>query len=112
MPRVMLFSCPLGRGTFFDPQVVLFTYILIFAFHHIQTDFGFSLCSSFTYKDDKLPVRGYASILGALIRKHFPGIVKLPNGGKDVAWTWKHYSYAKDPDREYDNMQHKVICLF
>lgn len=67
---------------------------------------------SFTYKDDKEPSRAYSSILGCLIRAHFPGIVPLPSGGTDVAWTWKHYSYKSDPDGEFNNMQDKVQCTF
>jgi hypothetical protein len=39
-----------------------------------HTYFGFSLCSSFTYKDDTKPPRVYPNILGCLVRKHFHGL--------------------------------------
>ena len=82
-------------------------------FYHIHTDFGISLCSMFKLGDPKRkPTRGYANILGRLVRKHFPGIVQLPSGGRDVAWTWKHYSYAEDPSGKYQNMQEQVVHHF
>ena len=79
----------------------------------MHTDFGISLCSMFKYGDPRRkPTREYPNILGGIIRKHFPGIVHLPSGGRDVAWTWKHYSYAEDPSGKYNNMQERVVRHF
>jgi hypothetical protein len=58
------------------------------------------------------PGRGYANILGGLLRKYLPGLVNLPSGGRDVAWTWRHYSYASDPHGKYENMQEVVVHKF
>jgi hypothetical protein len=67
----------------------------------------------FKYGDPRRkPTREYPNILGGIIRKHFPGIVNLPTGGRDVAWTWKHYSYAEDPSGKYGNMQERVVRHF
>ncbi|XP_051209965.1 uncharacterized protein [Lolium perenne] len=67
----------------------------------------------FKYGDPRRkPTREYSNILGGLIRKHFPGIVNLPSGGRDVAWTWKHYSYAEDPSGKCTNMQERVVRHF
>jgi hypothetical protein len=82
----------------FDPLTVL---ILVF-----------SLCRAFSYRPDVKPARTYQSILGACVREFFPGIVDLPGGGRDVAWTFKHYTYAEDPDDEYESMAGKVIGHF
>nr|XP_051221770.1 uncharacterized protein LOC127340025 [Lolium perenne] len=69
--------------------------------------------SMFKYGDPRRkPTREYPNILGGIIRKHFPGIVNLPTGGRDVAWTWKHYSYAEDPSGKYENMQERVVRHF
>nr|XP_051209346.1 uncharacterized protein LOC127326541 [Lolium perenne] len=69
--------------------------------------------SMFKYGDPRRkPTREYPNILGGIIRKHFPGIVNLPTGGRDVAWTWKHYSYAEDPSGKYGNMQERVVRHF
>ncbi|KAM0836624.1 hypothetical protein ACQ4PT_062205 [Festuca glaucescens] len=67
---------------------------------------------TFKYKDDVKPPRIYLSILGCLIRKHFPGFVDLPTGGKSIAWTWRHYKYAEDPEGVFENAQHRVIRNF
>jgi hypothetical protein len=74
--------------------------------------FGFLLCRSFIYKDDAKPPRAYPSILGYLVRKHFPGFVPMPSGGESIAWTWKHYSYASDPEGILDNAQKRVLHDF
>jgi hypothetical protein len=67
----------------------------------------------FKYGDPRRkPTREYPNILEGIIRKHFPGIVNLPTGGRDVAWTWKHYSYAEDPSGKYGNMQERVVRHF
>nr|XP_051230229.1 uncharacterized protein LOC127348182 [Lolium perenne] len=67
----------------------------------------------FKYGDPRRkPTREYLNILGGLIRNHFPGIVNLPSGGRDVAWTWKHYSYAEDPSGKCTNMQERVVRHF
>ncbi|XP_051202635.1 uncharacterized protein [Lolium perenne] len=67
----------------------------------------------FKYGDPRRkPTREYSNILGGLIRKHFPRIVNLPSGGRDVAWTWKHYSYAEDPSGKCTNMQERVVRHF
>ena len=58
------------------------------------------------------PPKTYANILGGLLRKHFPGIVSLPSGGRDVAWSWKHYSYADDPLGKCRNLQRRVVRDF
>ena len=79
----------------------------------MHIDFGVSLCSGFTYADLRnQPGRGYANILGGLIRKYFPGIVNLPSGVRYVAWSWAHYSYAPDPHGKYENMQEVVLHKF
>jgi hypothetical protein len=70
------------------------------------------LCRAFAYKDNIKPPRSYASILGCLLRRNFPGIVKLPSGGRSVAWSWEHYRYAKKPSNEFRDMQEKVQLLF
>ena len=70
------------------------------------------MCSAFLYRDGMKPYRGYSSILGALVRKYFPGIVNLPNGQQDVAWTWKHYHYAPDPDGEFESIAEKIQVRF
>jgi hypothetical protein len=70
---------------------------------------AFSLCRAFSYRPEGKPGRTYQSILGACVRQFFPGIVDLPGGGRDVAWTFKHYTYAEDPDDEYESMAGKVI---
>uniref|UniRef100_A0ACD5ZY34 Uncharacterized protein n=1 Tax=Avena sativa TaxID=4498 RepID=A0ACD5ZY34_AVESA len=67
--------------------------------------------SSFLYEDGMKPYRGYSSILGALVQAYFPGIVTLPNGQEDVAWTWKHYHYALDPTKKYNHMAEKIQVL-
>ena len=83
----------------FDPLTIL---ILVF-----------SLCRSFEYVPPRTKgQRTYASILGCLVRKFFPGIVTLPDGGKSVAWTFKHYTYEADPEGEYNNMAHKTLRYF
>jgi hypothetical protein len=56
--------------------------------------------------------RGYVNILGGLLRKYFPGLVNLPSGGCDVAWTWWYYSYAPDPHGKYENIQEVVVHKF
>nr|XP_051220248.1 vegetative cell wall protein gp1-like [Lolium perenne] len=54
--------------------------------------------SSFKFEDpSQRPPRGYANILGGLLRRYFPGLVDLPTSGRDVAWRWAHYSLAPDP---------------
>ena len=58
------------------------------------------------------PFLGYSSILGASVRAYFPGVVTLPNSLEDVAWTWKHYRYAPDPDGEYNHIAEKIQVLF
>ena len=58
------------------------------------------------------PTHIYANIIGRLVRKHFPGIVQLPSGGRDMAWTWMHYSYAEDPSGKYNNMQERIERRF
>lgn len=69
--------------------------------------------SMFKYGDPtRKPGRGYANILGGLIRECFPGLVDLPSGGQDVAWTWKHYSYALDPRGKHETMQQVVVHHF
>jgi hypothetical protein len=70
------------------------------------------LCRSFIYKDDAKPPRVYPSILGCLVRKHFPGFVSMPSGGESIAWTWRHYSYAPDPEGILDNTQQRVLHDF
>jgi hypothetical protein len=71
------------------------------------------LCRSFKFADPtRKPARGYANILGGLLRKYFPGLVNLPSGCRDVAWTWRHYSYAPDPHGKYENMQEVVVHRF
>src|SRR3954469_23539010 len=76
-------------------------------------DFGVSLCSGFTYADPRnQPGRGYANILGGLIRKYFPGIIDLPTGGRDVAWTWVHYTYTGSPGGDYEHVQDLVVRRF
>jgi hypothetical protein len=77
------------------------------------------LCRTFEYKDDVKPPRVYSSILGCLVRKHFPGFITVSKicGTQCVAWTWKHYMYAKDPEGEFDNAQQRVmddfwVCFF
>ena len=90
-------------------------FIIIEIFVLIHTDFGISLCRAFTFAnpDPKLkPDRAYSNILGRLVKYHFPGIVSLPKGGKDVAWTWKHYSYKEDPTGKFQNMQQRVVHHF
>ncbi|KAK1664727.1 hypothetical protein QYE76_052886 [Lolium multiflorum] len=90
-----------------------------FPYQQPDYDYGPSASSSsrgpgmFKYGDPRRkPTREYSNILGGLIRKHFPGIVHLPSGGRDVAWTWKHYSYAEDPSGKYRNMQERVVRHF
>ena len=61
-----------------------------------NTLFDFLLCSSFLYKEGR-KVRTYSSILGCLIRKYWPGAVKMPNGRWEIAWFWRHYKRAKYP---------------
>lgn len=71
------------------------------------------MCRGFTYKDKtRKPFRHYQSIMGALVRKNFPGIVDVEDGRKDVAWTFKHYKYAKDPTKEYPDLATRVIAHF
>ncbi|XP_047050609.1 uncharacterized protein LOC124655813 [Lolium rigidum] len=69
---------------------------------------------TFEYKDDVKPPRVYSSILGCLVRKHFPGFIPVSKilGSQCVAWTWKHYMYAKDPEGEFDNAQQRVLDDF
>ena len=38
--------------------------------------------------------------------------MKLPSGGRSVAWSWEHYRYAKKPSNEFRDMQEKVQLLF
>jgi hypothetical protein len=61
-------------------------------------------------------VRTYSSILGCIVRKHWPGFVTMPNGCKEVAWTWSHYAHAPDPEathtRRLKNCQSRVIREF
>jgi hypothetical protein len=54
------------------------------------------MCSLFEYKHGR-HARTYSSILGCIIRKYFPGAVKMPNGRWEIAWTWRHYKHARDP---------------
>ena len=61
-----------------------------------NTFFGFSLCSTFVYKNGK-NVRTYSSILGCILKKYFPRAVKMPSGRWEIAWSWRHYKYARDP---------------
>jgi hypothetical protein len=46
-------------------------------------------------------LRAYLSILGWLVRKHWPGFVTMPNGRTEIAWTWDHYAYAPHPEGKY-----------
>ena len=79
----------------------------------MHIDFGVSLCSGFTYADPRnKPGRGYANILGGLIRKYFPGIVDLPTGGRGIAWTWAHYSYTDSPGGGHDHIQALIVHKF
>jgi hypothetical protein len=32
-----------------------------------------------------------------VIRKYFPGAVKMPNYYWEIAWSWRHYKLARDP---------------
>ena len=71
------------------------------------------MCSSLKFENPlRRPPRGYANILGGLLRKYFPGIVNLPTGGRDVAWRWAHYRLAPDPLGRYDSMQDVVVRKF
>jgi len=83
----------------FDPLTIL---ILVF-----------SLCRTFTYDPPKVKgQRTYSSILGCCIRKFFPGIVEEEDGTRSVAWTFRHYCYAEDPDGEYRNTGLKTLGYF
>lgn len=74
---------------------------------------AFLLCRGFTYKEKaRKPFRKYQTIMGSLIRNNFPGIVDIGDGRLDVAWTFKHYSQARDPRREYSDMATRVVSLF
>jgi hypothetical protein len=52
------------------------------------------------------------TFLEAYLGSIFPGLVNLPNSGRDVAWTWRHYSYAPDPHGKYENMQEVIVHKF
>ncbi|XP_051227071.1 autonomous transposable element EN-1 mosaic protein [Lolium perenne] len=71
--------------------------------------------NSFVYKEG-YKVRTYSSILGCIVRKHWPGFVTMPNGCKEVAWIWSHYAHAPDPEathtRRLKNCQSRVIREF
>ena len=56
--------------------------------------------------------RAYSNIIAGLLRKYFPRLVDLPTGGRDVAWSWRHYSYAPDPHDRHENMQEVVVHRF
>jgi hypothetical protein len=86
--------------------------MLNFSSPFANNHFGCSLCRTFKYKDDVKAPRAYSSILGCLVRKHFPGFVDLPTGGKSIAWTWRHYKLASDLEAVFENAQHRVLCDF
>ena len=46
------------------------------------------------------------------MRKFFPGIVTLQDGTTSVAWTFKHYTNAEDPEDEEANMAEKTLRYF
>ena len=96
---LLLFLFNFSFSLCFDPLTIL---ILVF-----------SLCRTFEYQPPKVKLqRTYASILGWCLRKFFLGIVILPEGGKSVAWTFRHYCFAEDPDGEYPNMALKTFGYF
>ena len=61
-------------------------------------------------------MRTYSSILGCLIRKYWPGAVKMPNGHWEIALFWGHYKRARDPlgtEHEFlPNCQARVLMEF
>jgi hypothetical protein len=73
-------------------------------------------CRSFHYEGNTLPDRHYTSIMGCIVRQHFPGLVKLPDGRTSVVCTWKHYLYPPDTEEEHDdecdNSQERVLSTF
>jgi len=96
---LLLFLFNFSFSLCFDPLTIL---ILVF-----------SLCRTFEYQPPKVKEqRTYASILGCCLRKFFPGIVTEPEGRRSVAWTFRHYCFAEDPDGEYRNMALKTLGYF
>ncbi|KAK1692171.1 hypothetical protein QYE76_008868 [Lolium multiflorum] len=57
------------------------------------------------------PSRLPSGILGCLIREHYPGLVKLPDGTCEPAWTYNHYKFAKD-NSKYPNVASRVVNEF
>jgi hypothetical protein len=46
-------------------------------------------------------------VLGNLGRLHYPGMVTLPNGRREIANTWEHFWFAHDGD--YETTQGAVL---
>lgn len=56
--------------------------------------------------DGTTKVRQVNQILGNLCRLHYPGVVTLPSGERQLATTWDHYRFA--PDGDYGTAQGAV----
>uniref|UniRef100_A0ACD5YB94 Uncharacterized protein n=1 Tax=Avena sativa TaxID=4498 RepID=A0ACD5YB94_AVESA len=52
--------------------------------------------TGFEWLGPQKPKRAYGGIIGCLIREYFPGLVKMPDGSREPAWTWDHYKHAED----------------
>ncbi|KAM0864639.1 hypothetical protein ACQ4PT_043798 [Festuca glaucescens] len=57
------------------------------------------------------PSRLPSGILGCLIREHYPGLVTLPDGTCEPAWTYYHYKHAKD-NSKFVNVATRVLNEF
>ncbi|KAM0919724.1 hypothetical protein ACQ4PT_008024 [Festuca glaucescens] len=57
------------------------------------------------------PSRLPSCILGCLHREYFPGLVKMPDGTWEPAWTLDHYKHAKD-NSIYPNVASRVLNEF
>jgi hypothetical protein len=51
-------------------------------------------------------VRTYSTILGCIIKKYYPGAVKMSNGRWVIVSSWRKYKRAKDPL----GMKHKFLA--
>ena len=63
----------------------------------------------------RLP-RSPSGIIGGLCRLNYPGLITLPNGIIEPAWSWDHYKLAPDfldmCQRVYDNRAMRVVNDF
>jgi hypothetical protein len=101
MRRSISSSCPREQSKYLSLRFSLCN-ILILSFY---------FCRCLIHVGSVRPSRLPSGILGCLIREHYPGLVKLPDGTCEPAWTYNHYKFAKD-NSKYPNVASRVVNEF